>query len=274
MQKIKLYSAIFLFSLAFLWLLKTLFLSGYPDFTNYYYGAKHILKGDNPYIPDNNYFTSNPYPPFALILFIPFSFLSYEVASKLWVVLSILAVLYIIYLLSKTYKHSFFSPINLFLSSLVFLSFPLKFTLGMGQINILILLLLTLGFYFMQKNKLNYSGIFLALSITIKFFPLLLLPYFVIHREWKILVGVLAALVVVIATTMLALPLSNLLYYLQNIFPGILSTWKGDYYNQAFTGLLARNIADPDSRESLRMIIPLIFLSINFIVFLKKRHRH
>lgn len=267
------YILLILLLISFFWLLKVLLLSGYTDFTGYYYGAQNILNVRNPYLPDKNYFTPQSYPPFTLILFIPFSLLSYTIASKLWVLFSILAVLYIIYLLRKIYNASFFSPVNFLLSSLVFLSFPLKFTLGMGQINILVLFLLTLAFYFIRKNKLYYSGIFLAVSFAIKFFPLLLLPYFIIRKKWKILAAFTATTIIITGITLLILPPSTILYYFQHILPNLLSSWKGDYYNQALTGLLFRNIASVYWRESLRVIIPLILLSINFFIILKARTR-
>lgn len=262
-----------LFLISFLWLLKALFLPAYPDFSGYYYGARHILNHQNPYTQDRNYFTAQSYPPFTLILFIPFSLLSFGVASELWTFLSVLALVYIIYLLSKIYSHSFFSPLNLFLSALLFLSFPLRFTLGMGQINILVLLFLTLSFYFLKKNKLYYSGIFLALSVAIKFFPLLLLLYFIIHKKWKIIISFTVTIITIIMLTVIILPSSNVIYYFQQILPNLLSSWKGDYYNQALTGLLMRNIGDIYWRELLRIIIPLILISAAFLISIKKRAR-
>ncbi len=263
------YLLIILFSISLFLILKVLFLSGFPDFTGYYYGAQHILNSQNPYVQDVNYFTPQSYPPFTLILFIPFTFLSYETASKLWVLFSILAAIYTIYLLSKILNPSFFSTINLFFSSLVFLSFPLKFTLGMGQINILALLLLTFAFYFIRKNKLYYSGFFLALSFFIKFFPILLLVYFIIRKKWKILGAFIITIITITGITTLILPPSTVLYYFQTVLPSLLSSWKGDYYNQALTGLLSRNITDLYWRELLRIIIPIILFSVNFFAILK-----
>lgn len=267
----KIFLLFILFFVSFFWLLKVLFLTGYLDFTGYYYGAKHIFNGQNPYLQDKNYFTAQSYPPFTLIFFIPFSFLFYEIAAKIWVFLSILMVLYAIHILNKIYNLPFFSPFNLLLSSFVFLSFPLKFTLGMGQINILILLLLTLVFYYLQKNKLYYSGIFLAISFEIKFFPAILLLYFIIQKKWKILISFIAAITIITGITIIIMPPSTVLYYFQSLLPNLLSSWKGDYYNQALTGLLARNVTDFFWRELLRVIIPLIFLSVNFFIILKMR---
>lgn len=260
-----------LFLISFILLLRVLLLSGYPDFTVFYYGSRHILNHENPYIQDSNYFAALPYPPFTLILFTPFSLLPYEISAKIWVLISVLAVLYIIYLLNKIYNVSFFSPFNLLLSSLIFLSFPLKFTLGMGQVNILILLLVTLAFYFMQKNKFYYSGLFFALPFAIKFFPPLILLYFILQKKWKILLAFTSAIIIIIAITVIIVPLPTMLYYSQKLLPSFFSSWKGDYYNQALTGLLMRNITDPGLRESLRVIIPFILLSINFFAIVKNR---
>jgi hypothetical protein len=80
-----------------------------------------------------------------------------------------------------------------------------------------------------------------------------------------------ATTIVIAGITIIILPPSMVLYYFQSLLPNLLSSWKGDYYNQALTGLLMRSVANPGLRESLRIIIPLIFLSINFLVILKTR---
>src|SRR5258708_34350348 len=153
------------------WLLKALFLTGYSDFTDYYYVSEHVLYGQNPYISDPHYFTGQAYPPIAMLFFIPLTFFSYFIAAKIWIVLSILASIGAAYLCARIYKINFFSSISLFMISLVFISFPLRFTLGMGQINTIILLFITLSIYFLNTNKDKKAGIFLALPILLKFFP-------------------------------------------------------------------------------------------------------
>jgi len=66
----------------------------------------------------------------------------------------------------------------------VFNFFPVKFTLGMGQINNVVLLMVTLFIYFHVKKRELLSGLFLAITIALN------LGYYVLTgRDIMIRVG-------------------------------------------------------------------------------------
>lgn len=268
---LKRYITILLFSASFIWLLKVLLLPSYSDFKVNYFGALHIIRHENPYLPDKNYFTDQVYPPLTMILFIPLTIFTPEIASKLWTIISLLSIFATVYICCRMYKIRFFSTINLFLTSLTFLAFPLKFTLGMGQINNIILLLVTAALFFLNKKKNILAGVLFTTSLMIKFFPPLLFLYFLFSKRWKLLITSLITLVLLLIITLIFVPFSTTSYFYQDLLPNLLSSWKGDYYNQALTGLLSRNISDLYWRELLRLIIPIILLSINFLSILKTR---
>ena len=134
---------------------RAVFLGLFPDLTSYYFGPQHVLMGENPYREDTKYFTPLVYPPLVMVLFTPLAIIPYELAGKVWVLLSIMTLVLSLYLLSKLEEVRFFSLKNLFICSLVFIAFPVRFTLGMGQINHLILFLFVLSLYFLQRNKKN-----------------------------------------------------------------------------------------------------------------------
>lgn len=54
------------------------------------------------------------------------------------------------------------------------------------QINILILFLVVCGYYYYRKNAIIVSGVFFALAASLKAFPVLILFYFVIRKQWRI----------------------------------------------------------------------------------------
>src|SRR3989344_672337 len=262
------------FIITLLLLIKVLFLPFYPDFKVHYFGASHIIRGENPYINDANYFTPQAYPPFDMVIFIPFTLLSLEAASKLWVILSIVLVVWSIYLCCRIYRRPFYSQINLIIYSLIFISFPLKFTLGMGQINALILFFVVLGFYFLNMKKNSVVGISLAFPIMLKFFPLLLVPYFVILRKWKILSALFLTVFFLLLLTFVFFPTIVIVHYFRYILPDLFSSWKGDYYNQALSGFLMRSVSDPILRNTFRIIISLILLIVNFIIIVSKKTKN
>jgi alpha-1,2-mannosyltransferase len=249
----------------FLWLCKVLFLSGYPDFSDYYIGAEHIFLKNNPYLTDSRYFTQQVYPPFALVAFLPLLVLPYVIAARVWVFLSIIALIATLYLCSKIYGLKFYSPVNLFLAGLIFLSFPLKFTLGLGQINTFILLLITLCFYYLNKKRGNIAGIYFAFPVLIKFFAVLLIPYFIYLKKWQLIKSFFLTTLIATIIICFFIPLPIFIHYYDNILPNLLSSWKGDYYNQALSGFLMRSIQDITMRSYLRVIISLIFIIITLI---------
>lgn len=254
---------------SFVLLLRAFLLPNYPDFLVNYYGAQHLLQRENPYLPDSNYFTPQVYPPFVMFFYIPISLLSYTVATKIWTVISLGCVIGSILLINKVYKKAFFSKTSLLLLSLVFIFFPLKFTLGMGQINNIILFFTTLFWYFLNTNKYVSAGIALTFSFLLKFYPLLVLPYLLYLRKWKLLTASMFALTGLFGVTFYFVSFETQVHFFQTILPDLLRSWKGDYYNQSFSGLLMRSVSDPSLRGVLRTIIPIFLLAINLILILR-----
>ncbi len=256
--------------ISFLWMLRVLFLPGYPDYQVHYYGAGHLVQHENPYLSDSRYFTPQVYPPFDMVFFIPLSFFPYDISSKVWIVISIVSILLSICFLNKLYKESFFSSLSLFLSGLVFLAFPTKFTLGMGQINAVILLFTVALFYFLNNKKFFRAGIALAFSAMLKFFPLLALPYLILRKKFKILIAFVLSVLLIFLVSLYFVPYDVQYIFFSKMLPDLLASWKGDYYNQSITGVIMRQVEDPNTRQTLRVIIPLGFLFITGLSILWK----
>lgn len=258
-----------LFFVSFAFILKTLFLSGYPDFNVYYYGSKIVISGGNVYLGDKQLFTSFVYPPFVALFFAPFTILPFFIAEKIWTLVSIVSLLLSLFVLFKIFKQKIFSSTAILLVSLSFLAFPVKFTLGMGQINLLILLFLVLTIFFANNHKDKTAGSFLGLSIALKLFPVLLLLYFSLIKRWKI---IFFCLTIIISSLVLPLffikPEVNL-YFIKITLPNLLGGWKYDYYNQSLSGFLGRT-GWIDFREILRIFISVIFLGISFFAIINK----
>ena len=266
---IKKYLPLVFFLLSLFFIVKTLFLNYYPDFGQYYWGLKEIFQGSNPYLIGKDIFTPSTYPPFVFILMSPFEILSYFGAEKIWTLLSIIFLIGSVYLIFKINNEKMFSRIGLLISALLFaFYFPIKFSLGMGQINFLILFLVMLSIHFLNKNKNYVSGIFLSLSIMIKFFPLFLLPYLIILKKWKILFSFIFLSIIILLFTFIINPDINIYFY-KNVLPTLLGGWKTDYYNQSLSGFLGRQMSIGFIRELLRISISLILVLISFLVILK-----
>ncbi len=272
MKKIIWYFSITLFIFSFLLLAKVIFNDSFPDFRSYYFNPLLSFNGINPYLANKNLFTPSTYPPFAFPLLAPLLVFPFIAAEKIWIILSIAALLSSLYLIFKLLTKKIITSENLILSSIVFLAFPTKFTLGMGQINLFIFLFLTLFIYFLSRSKIK-SSIFLGLALTLKIFPLFIPIYLIIKKQWKILFLTICFLFAALILSLIFIkPFINLYFY-QNIFPTLIDSWKGDYYNQSLSGVIVRAGFDESIRSNLKIIISLILFLFGFIPILINKQK-
>jgi len=247
-----------LFVIALLIMLRVLFLGTYPDFNAYYAASM-----------ENNILN---YPPFVTIFFSWFSFFPIVVASKIWVILSIFCLLFSLYLCFKLFNVRLLSATAMIISSLAFIYFPTKFTLGMGQLNLLVLLFVVFAFYFYIKGKDSYSGICLGFSIMLKLFPILLLFYFLLIRKFRIFLYAIFTFISLGCISYLIIKPEINNYYWQHLLP-ILGSAPVDYYNQALSGFIMRSFDDVSLRNSFRIVISIFLAGSSFWIILKNKKR-
>ncbi|OGH09870.1 MAG: hypothetical protein A2152_02200 [Candidatus Levybacteria bacterium RBG_16_35_6] len=263
-------SILLFFIVSVISLLKSLFLLSYPDFTAYYYNPQMAFSGQNPYLGGINLYTSTTYPPFSFLFFYPFSFLNISLSGKLFTLCSISLFFASIYLIFRIGKVRTKSYLFLFVLGLFSIYFPVKFTLGMGQINIFILFLIVLFLYFYKKSVF-LSGFFLSLSFLTKLFPILLFLYLLMRKKFKILVYSLLIIMIFIAFSFLLVPKEVNLYFYQKILTSFFNSWPSDYYNQSITGVLSRGFTDNNTRILLKILFSVVFLGASFVVLLKRK---
>ena len=207
------------------------------DYHIHYQAVQDLLVHKNLYL---NLTTDNNYPPTAFLFsFLP-SLLPEYLAEKVWTILSLSAFLISIYFLFKsiTKKFSWMDFILIYL--LAMLSFPIKFTFGLGQINFLILLFLVLVFYFFQNKRYLWSGGCIALAGAIKLTPIFLILYFLKKRAYKTVISSMLAFILINILAVILFGLDLIKYYYLQVLPTIPPVGNAAYYNQALTGFLAR----------------------------------
>lgn len=269
---IKKYLPFIIFVFSFLFFLKAFFLSGFPDFWVHFYSPLALLDGKSPYTFSHEAFFPNVYPPVTIIFFFPFVIFSLPQAEKIWFIISLLCLLSTVYLIFKLFNKQFFSGIGFLVLTFCFLSFPVKFNFGMGQINTLILFFTVLAMYMLKKKKIIFSSIFLSLSISMKFFPVFFPFYFLFTKQWKFFVSFVAAFILFNFLVFLIFPNLILDFYTKIIFT-LVNGWKTDYYNQSLTGFIGRLTVGSSLRELLRVGLSLIFVCVTFLVIFKTRFK-
>ncbi len=240
-----------------------------PDFSIFYYASRDASHGSNPYI-DHTLFTQFNYPLATTLLFIPITFLSYVTAQSVFTLLSLIAIGCIVYssfiLTKKKITISYFLLAAIF----VLLPFPTKFTLGMGQTNLLAYGLLLLGFVF-YKKKFLVSCILLILAVLLKPILATLFIIFLFEKEWRYFFVICIGIVVIIAITpfLFHQPQANLLF-LHNLLH---QSYAGRevYYNQGFLGFISRITSNLIYREMLNLFFTALLGVFLIGTFIKRK---
>ncbi len=205
------------------------------DFPSIYWGAKiAFVDRRSPYVAGafaeaesslRQHCFPYLYPPTSLLMFYPFTLVSYQAAKLLMLVVSHLCILIFIYLFFFKIRPLNLQPISRALVSAlsiiyVLMFYPVVDNLLWGQINLLVLTLICLAWYAL-KNGASELGIALPLSLAIllKTYPLLLLPLLIIKKKYRAVVLVLTLLAFYTLISWLVLPESLWGDWLANVLP-------------------------------------------------------
>ena len=228
------------------------------DFALFYHPVGKLLSQNlNPYQST----TPLLYSPPMLLLLYPLNFLPLTPSQLIWTTLSFLSLLLGLWLIIKTTSLKPSLYWFLLISPFFFLSFPAKFTLGMGQINHFVLLFFTLSFYLYQKKRLQFSALFLTLAFLSKFFPLWVLVFFVFKKDHQFLKNLTLYSLSAFAITALLLPFKITKDFFITVMPSFFNhTHNSSYYNQALTGLISRSIQNSTYQTYTAIVLTLLLL--------------
>jgi hypothetical protein len=187
------------------------------DFEVYYYAAKAFVGDYHVYGQqfggeDTGFYK---YSPFALFFFIPLSLLPVMVAKVIFFLLigvaTVVVFLFAAHLLKEvTGKKSGFSNRMLAVVAIVACS-RLHRELHMGNVNMILLLMLLLILWFILNGKQITAGVLFAIVLFIKPHFIILVPLFLLRRQYVLLAVTLAGIIVEIM--------------LPTIFIGVLRNW-------------------------------------------------
>jgi hypothetical protein len=172
------------------------------DFPVYYAAGQSLIGGRTDlYSPDfaRGLLMDYRYPPFFLIAFTPLWLLPYPVAAYLWYLLSILEIAACVLVLRRSFK--MIQPAKqtaaVWIVSLLALGQYFVMILHYGNAHLLATSLLFGSLYLAIRRKDVIAALLVALAITIKLTPVLLLPYFALKKRWSFLLMTIAFLVAI-----------------------------------------------------------------------------
>ncbi|MEZ5197291.1 MAG: glycosyltransferase family 87 protein [Bacteroidales bacterium] len=171
------------------------------DFEVYYKSAQRLLAGENLFrIPEDDFYVFK-YSPTSALYFIPFTIFSFATAKIIyWFTLSGIMI-YGFYLSAKLTASQYwiknFAKINtLVLLAILILIVHIQRELHLGQVNHILLVLYILAAYFYQNKRPKHSALFLAISLFIKPFALIFIPYFIVKKNYQAIVVFIISVIV------------------------------------------------------------------------------
>jgi len=185
------------------------------DFLVYYSAADALLQGEQVYgIPFGLGSGFYKYAPFVLFLFTPYCALSFQAASVIHFALLSFCFMASSLLLKNLFQTYFFPQTVKWESVLLSLSLVCVLVhvareLHLGNVNIVLILLVTFGLKYLLQSRDSFAGVLIGLAILIKpYFLLLLLPL-LFHGRIRALLSVAATGLVALLIPTLFLGLSK-----------------------------------------------------------------
>src|SRR5262249_15511006 len=145
--------------------------------------------------------------PIVCLLFVPFGLFPYSIAGQVWYWLNVCFIAIIAIVLAQHYITARSTVLG---SGLVMLSLvgftPLRLTLGLGQLDILILLLTILAIVLAgngisddkRKSSELLAGVLLAVAGGLKYYPLGFLAFYIWKRHYRPVLSACGALIVLV----------------------------------------------------------------------------
>jgi glycosyl transferase family 87 len=183
------------------------------DFPNYFTAAKIVADGGNTdRLYDNGWFQDQmrryqigkasegefkPFPPPTALLLVPLTRLKPLDALRVVTGVSVLCLICSIILLAKILSWSLVdSTVFVLLSGYAVLG-----ALRLGQPYILVSSSCIVGYYARLKSRPSLAGMCFGLLTPIKYFPIVILVYFAFRKEWRVVLGGAAAILMVTAVS-------------------------------------------------------------------------
>jgi hypothetical protein len=180
------------------------------DFNVYYGAADALMNGEQVYGKafglSSGYYK---YSPEILVPFLPFAWLKYDVAAVLFYLVNT----GIILLLLNEFKQTFFKSYEwgkevwfFLIVTVLFFGDQLERELFLGNVNALLLLLTLWSMRSIDSKQYAKAGIIYAVVLCFKIHFLILLPYFILKKEWKVLLYTVPGLMGVAVVLFVCVP--------------------------------------------------------------------
>lgn len=162
------------------------------DFRSYYHAGTKLRAGVSPYffyVPEEGWVSMFSYPPFFALLMLPFTVLPIELSSLIWNGLSLAALFRVYRLIIGTLeikKH--LNPTQYRFFVFLTIAFTVRFFLynfDLTQSTLIVMWGTLEGLKLIKNDKFVLGSLLLAVVISIKLLPLVILPYLIYRAYFK-----------------------------------------------------------------------------------------
>jgi Glycosyltransferase family 87 len=217
-------------------------LNGLPTYTDLRITTPLYLKPDH-FDPGEVTVEVNAHPPTSVLLALPFALFDYNDAVLLWNLVSLALMAASLCLIKTALRIPF--PAEQILPTMALLSLcgPLLLQVLLGQLNLVLLFLLTLVWASDRMNRPILAGILLGSATAIKLFPGFLFLFFLLRGNWKAVLGGGITLVALTAVTAALLGTDAYRDYICEVLPRV-ARFRGNWNNASVVGFWSK-LFDP-----------------------------
>jgi hypothetical protein len=246
------------------------------DVGAYFSGAEHLRTGLPLYPADLDITKSRElyvYPPVLALIFYPL--VTYQLAWWVWAGISIACWGASLGLLirelarsefGKQLRQSIWWPV--FLAALI--NFPpvlVHFT--WGQVQLPLLLLLTLAWLCLRRNRPAAAGALIGLAIALKLFPVLLLAPLFVQRRWRCVAAALGVAALALALSFAAVGWQQTVFYFAKVLPEV-SKQNDMYDNYSVAVVLKEWMSYAFPSDLVANLLRLVFLGLVCLAALRR----
>jgi hypothetical protein len=227
------------------------------DFYQEWLSARNLLSARRVYAPVRESFAvhtghdltaaplvwdRNVHPPSSVLLAVPFALLEYPQAFLAWNIASLAALAASVWLVVRGLGVPWHPGLILPATCLLLTCEPLRHSLFQGQLNLVLLVLLTGAWFADRRGRPVLAGGLVGTATAIKLFPAFFLAYFVFRRDGRAVVSAVLTLVLVTAATLLCCGRQPFDDYAREVLPTA-TLWRGSFTNCSLTALWCKLFA-------------------------------
>lgn len=215
------------------------------DLDVYRLGAQVFRDGGDLYgrLPDTVIGANLPftYPPIAAVLFVPLTFLPFDVANVLFSLVTLASLFVVVWLAVREvldHRTGDAAWVAVALASMLMWIIPVRETIEFGQVNVVLMALVVVDVTVGRGRW--WQGSLIGLAMAIKLTPAVFLAYFLARRDWRaLLVGIGSALLSTGIGFLLA-PAASLQYWSETLSDPTRIGELSYVSNQSLNGLINR----------------------------------